>query len=241
MPLVEQLIELAVGDLVRAKIGNPLVHHPIVMGHMLEIAAAEPPDAIPFHRAAALALLHDISAVPKITTQMVAEMRLEDPERADALELARHQHRILHMREGSAMAHRILLECNRHFGRSVFVADDIEAVCEAIRIHDNPTLDIPIPREDWFATAFREADRLWMVTPEGIQVDLVRNDRDPSDPAACLEQLHKNVARFKKERSLYPDEDTEGPFFDDETFFRTDGGGRLFNRLLGEAQELWKT
>ena len=240
LPTVDHLLEIIYRDLQAAEIGNPLEHHPIVMGHMLEIATGEVTLNLSLLRAAALSLLHDISAVPKITTQMVAELRDEDPSKADALELTRQQNRILHMREGSAMTHRRLLELNNSFGQIIFDADDIDAVCEAIRIHDNPSLGIPIPRSDWLAAAFREADRLWMVTPEGIRADLVRKQKDADDCQACLHQLESNVQRFRDERDLYRSiESTEGPFCDNKTFFRTRTGHAISQRLVKDGRRRW--
>jgi len=232
------LFKMIYADLQSAVIGNPIEHHPVVLGHMMEIAKEEKSPYIPFRRAAALALLHDVSPVEKITTQMVADFRKKSPEKADALELKRQQNRILHMREGCAIAHRRMLQLNESTGRVVFDAGDIDAVCEVIRIHDNPSLDIPIPRTNWLAVAFREADRLWMITEEGILADLRRKGKDLNDPALYLAQLNSNVERFKDERSLYrPIESTEGPFCDDETFFRTKGGYKIFLRLLKEGGE----
>lgn len=238
-PILHGLLEVAFEDLKRAEVANPMEHHLIVLGHMMAIARAESFSAADIKRAAALALLHDISAVPKITTQMVEEARRRDPAEANALELRRQQNRILHMREGSAMAHRALLDLNERLGGVVFDAQDIDVVCELIRIHDGPSLNVPIPRRNWMAVAFREADRLWMLTPEGIRVDLVRKNKNPDDPRLCREQLEKNVRRFREERCLYhASEPTEGPFCDDETFFRTRKGHAIFRRLykLGKLQ-----
>jgi len=237
-PMVWTLFEIIYPDLLGAVEGNPLEHHPIVLGHMMEIFKE---DLFPYasvEAAAALALLHDISPVEKITTQMVAAARKEDTARGDALELRRRQNRVLHMREGSSMAHRRLLEMNQRWGGIAFDGETIDVVCEAIRIHDNPSLNIPIPRANWLSVAFREADRLWMITHEGICADLARKKRDISDPDAYRRQLDANIDRFREERSLYrPLEPTEGPFCDDQTFFRTRTGCTICNRLSGEGKK----
>ena len=136
--------------------------------------------------------MHDIAPVDKITKQMIEKARARNPQEAEGLELCRQQNRILHMREGSAMAHRKMLELNDALGRVILDGDDIGAICEVIRIHDNPSLDIILQRRDWLAVAFREADRLWMVTDEGIRADLERKDMLPT-PDVCLSQLESNV------------------------------------------------
>ena len=228
-----ELLALIYEDLRKATIGNPIEHHFKVLDHMVEITVQERRSAPIVARGAALSLLHDVSAVEKITKEMVVDARERSEEEAEALELRRKQNRILHMREGSATAHRMLLDLNEALGRIVFDAEDIDEICEVIRIHDNPSLDIPIARDNWLAMAFREADRLWMVTEEGICADLLRKNK-PVEDAACLKQLDHNVTRFKDERALYKSPDEK--FVDAETFFRTQSGHAIFVRLRNQAE-----
>jgi len=231
--VLTQLLTIIYRGLRKATIGNPMEHHFKVLEHMVEIAVQEGRSARTITRGAALSLLHDVSAVEKITKEMVANAGKKSQQEAEALDLRRKQNRILHMREGSAIAHRALLDLNEASGRIVFDADDIDAICEVIRIHDNPSLDIPIPRENWLAMAFREADRLWMVTEEGICADLFRKNKSVDD-AACLEQLDHNISRFRDERVLYTSSDDK--FVDDETFFRTCSGHAIFIRLRDQVE-----
>ena len=238
VPIVQSVFQMVFADLQAATIGNPIEHHLVVLRNMMEIAKAQGYSRVELKRAAALAILHDISAVEKITTQQVEELRKTHPGRAQAQELRRQQNRVLHMIEGSAMAHRRLLQLNDCLGKVAFGAEDIRAICDVIRIHDIPSLDLPIPRENELAVAFREADRLWMVHPLGIRTDLRRKARDPDDCQACLKQLEDNIERFRQERMLYRGmEANEGPFCDEETFFRTSGGHKLFARLYTEGKE----
>jgi hypothetical protein len=231
LTVLNELVGLIYVDLRRAIVGNPLEHHFIVLGHMMEITAEEESSQIPVKRAAVLSLLHDIAPVDKITKHMIEKARERSLEEAEALEMCRQQNRVLHMREGSSMGQRKMLELNESLGRSILSADDMEAICEAIGIHDNPSLDMIIKRANWLAVAFREADRLWMVTDEGIRADLERKGILVT-PDACLRQLESNVSRFKEERLLYRDvEAAEGPFHDAETFFRTKTGFNIFRRL----------
>jgi hypothetical protein len=233
LSVLTQLLAIIYKNLRKATIGNPMEHHFKVLEHMVEITVREGHSARIIARGAALSLLHDVSAVEKITKEMVANAGKKSQQEAQALDLRRKQNRILHMREGSAIAHRALLDLNEASGKIVFDADDIDAICEVIRIHDNPSLDIPIPRENWLAMAFREADRLWMVTEEGICADLFRKNKSVDD-AACLEQLDHNVSRFRDERGLYISSDDK--FVDDETFFRTGSGHAIFIRLRDQVE-----
>jgi len=242
LPMLGQLLAITYVDLRKAVVGNPIEHHPIVLSHMMEISMQEDLLRINVKRAAALSLLHDISSVEKITKQMIKEARKVSAARADTLELRRQQNRILHMREGSAIAHRRLLELNESLEGIAFDAEDIDTICEVIRIHDNPSLDIPIHRENWLAVAFREADRLWMLTEEGIRADLERGEeKNVNDDAACGEQLEFNMRRFREERALYRSvESTEGPFCDNETFFRTQAGHAIYRRLYQEGKKRYR-
>lgn len=258
--IAEELFSRIYDDLNKAIVGNPIEHHPIALAHMLKIATRIKSPYLVLAEAAALALLHDISAVPKITKQMVTAA---GPGKGDALELERQENRILHMREGSAVAHRYLLALNKSLGRIVFDSKAIDRVCEAIRIHDNPSLDIPIHRSNWLAVAFREADRLWMITHLGILADLARkcsavkdadeiafpeqfctayaalirdNENTIAQPDKYRDQLEDNIKRFCEERELYrPLEPTEGPFCDESTFFRTAEGHAIYRSLCDTA------
>ncbi len=268
---LEPLFGSILPDLEHAILGNPIEHHPIVLRHMLQIAASVKSPYLPVDVAAALALLHDIAAVPKITKQMVDDAKKDDPENAAILELERQENRVLHMRLGGAMAQRHLLALNKSQGRIVFDSRAIDNICEVIRVHDNPSLDIPINRSNWLAVAFREADRLWMVTHKGILADLARKDDnvrkadedtfagqfravyatliernergiDEQDRDKYEKQLQDNIKRFFEERELYrPFEPTEGPFCDDVTFFRTAKGHTIYRDLCGAAYDRLNT
>jgi hypothetical protein len=166
--ILERLVMLVFADWIEAEAGNPVDHHLCVLHHMMLIAAAEEYPDSELLRAAAIALLHDLAPIEKITKTMVKELLTLNPEAGAALEVRRISSRTLHMREGSARAQRRLLQLNHSLGRVVFSATDIETICEVIRIHDNPSIGIPIPGSDKLAVAFREADRLWMVTMRGL-------------------------------------------------------------------------
>lgn len=240
LQLLEPLAALSFPDLLKATAGNPLSHHPTVLGHMTEIAAESSFAEADVRRGAAVSLLHDISAVPKITKHMVDRLRVSDTEAAAALELRRREARLLHMREGSALAHRRLLDVNEWLGRVAYDASDITEICELIRIHDSPSIDLPIARRNWLAVSFREADRLWMLTEEGLKVDLERAGKSVEDAGNWIEQAEHNVQRFRDERSLYRAmEPAEGPFCDADTFFRNPAGHAIYLRLYARARDAY--
>lgn len=229
-PLLSSLFEICFDNIekVEAMNINPIEHHLTVLQHMMEIAISENYTTVEIKRAAALSLLHDISAVEKITKERVNEAYERSQAEGDELELRRQQNRILHMREGSAIAHKQLLELNKELKRVVFDAKDVEIICEGVRIHDNPSIDIPIPKSNRMMVAFREADRLWMLSPLGIKADLQRNHIKNPNAKQRQKQINHNYSRFKDERNLY--EPGDGPFIDSETFIRTKKGGEICKR-----------
>jgi predicted NBD/HSP70 family sugar kinase len=234
LPALRRLLMLVYRDYHAARAGNPPDHHLFVLRHIMIIAAGERFSDAELWRVAAIAMLHDVSNVEKITKGMVAELRQIDPNAAAALEVRRKSNRTLHMREGSSKAQRMLLELNESLGEAVSSAEDIEAICDVIRIHDNPSLDIPIPGSNRLAVAFREADRLWMVTIRGVRCDVIRKGKNPEDRELFHNQIDENLTRYREERLFYSD--SEGPFTVEGMFFRTATGGRLLRDLLNEIE-----
>ena len=243
LAVLRRLLMLVFADYVEAEAGNPVDHHLFVLRHMVSIACFEKYSDTELLRAAAIAMLHDVAPVEKIPRGRVAELTIRDPKAGEALEVRRKSNRTLHMREGSAMAQKRLLQLNHSFSEVVFSEEDIEVICEVIRIHDNPSIDIPIPTTMAglssrmaqiykLAAAFREADRLWMITIRGVYVDIEREAKSLEDPELFRKQLEANLERFRDERKLYSESD--GPFQDEEMFFRTAGGYTLLQNLLSE-------
>jgi len=231
-PIVWALFQMVYKDLEKAIVCNPVEHHLIVLKHMMEIVKGEMSPYIVVEQAAALALLHDIAPVKKITTQMVDQTRHRSTAMGEVFELKRQENRMLHMQEGCVIANLRMIELNERMRKIVFDAQSIQSICEVIRIHDNPSINISIPKTNWLAVAFREADRLWMITPEGIYADLSRQQKS-NNMEAYRKQLDANLERFREERLLYRSiESIEGPFCDDATFFRTKTGYSLYRRLL---------
>jgi len=227
------LFQLSFEDLKLAEIGNPLEHHIIVLKHMIEIAQTE---GLNILNAGAIALLHDIAPVEKIRKADVATGNQNGTD--EMLEQKRRQHRILHMREGSAIAHRKLLTLNEFFWQIVYKEEDINEVCEVIRIHDNPSIGIPIAKENLMAVSFREADRLWMLSDKGFAYDIYRDKKNLRGEGDSKElasnRLQHVLKRYQEERRLYPTDDIS--FQDQSVFFRTKSGYTIFKAYLRERK-----
>jgi hypothetical protein len=228
------LFTLSFDDLKSAEIGNPIEHQVIVLQHMMEIAQDENLNILV---AGAIALLHDIAPVEKIRTADVA-LEVDDSQK-NVLEQKRKQNRILHMREGSEIAYRKLLLVNEYLGSGAFRDEDIDQVCEVIRIHDNPSINIPIPKENIMAVAFREADRLWMLSEVGffhdIQRDASKTGKQGEINQLAAYRLNHVLERYREERKLYSSE--QGPFQDNDLFFRTKAGYRIYCRYLEDRRK----
>ncbi|NUQ64018.1 MAG: HD domain-containing protein [Pirellulales bacterium] len=208
---------------------NPIEHHLVVLKHAMEIAVSCGFDEDALKRAAAIAMLHDIAPVRKVTSQAVAEsQRIHGDVAAASLEELRRSLRIRHMEQGAEQARTQLLRFNRSSSEEYFNSADIDAICGVIAIHDNPSVGIPIPSGDLLAVVQREADRLWMVTLAGVETDLRRAGKDPANPVLRKEQVQWNIDDFRKERKVY--NESAERFCDAETFFRTKAGWEIYKK-----------
>jgi hypothetical protein len=228
---------------------NPVEHHLCVLENMMLIAGQAPTDPllgprnpgaqpISMKRAATLSLLHDVAPVGKISKRQIREIEENAQAEMDAsiknmllqkaamLKVRQSEFRTLHMRKGSALAQERMLQLNQLFEEVVFGEQDIEAICETIRVHDNPSLDRGIDRGNWLAVCFREADRLWMMTREGILADLSREGK-PVTESAIRERAQQNGGRHREEGDrCYPGD----PSCIKGTFYRTAPGYGVYER-----------
>lgn len=223
-PVLYDLFEsvLTRNELLNEDIDNPVTHHTTVLKHMMEIAKGEGLEILP---AAAIALLHDNWPAKKITREMRDAAKTETEK--DLLEALNLEYRSEHMKCGSKNAAKRLRELNEKRHEVVFSEEEIYSICGIIAIHDDPSIDKPIVRDNRMAVAFREADRLWMQAPAGVRADLARKKKNSPTPQDCLTQANNNLTSFRKERSLYPVGET---FQDQDTFFRTETGFTIFKR-----------
>ncbi len=228
------LFLLSFDDLKAAELGNPLIHHLVVLQHVITIAQAEYLNLL---QAGAIAILHDIAPVEKIRK---ADLKIDNSEKdKKSFEAKRWQHRVLHMREGSALARKKIILLNKYLGKNLYTDKDIEIICNVISIHDNPSIDIPITRDNRMAVAFREADRLWMLSEEGFNCDLQRDmekiSKVSDNEALASNRLKHIIKRFQEERELYDSNDES--FQNDRLFFRTKSGYQIYLNYLQERKK----
>lgn len=215
-----------------------------------------------YKKAAILALLHDIGngfvdpSLKKLKSSDITDRRNElvrqgktkkqiDQEINPLIRQA-SKYREAHMKEGAKIADKLLRKANA--SHNILKPTEIAEIVKLIRLHDNPSIveyysdskrpytkGKLIPLRNHLAYILREADRLWMVSKEGLEKDLfddLRKDKQP-DPFA---KLRHNVKRFKDEYQLYTKAngitayDLKG--FQHETLFRTKGGFALCKQYV---------
>ena len=194
------------------------------------------------------------------------------------------QSRKSHMKLGSEIARSVLIGYNDWTGKPFFDPQkDIPEICRLIAIHDDPSIceyermslqwlknhatasgpsKKPDPRQwlikkdDFLMKCLREADRVWMVSPDGVAVDLerdsakaqeaVRNAKQPiqkasADPAG---RINGNVQRHREEMQLYKQEFGRVKLaaygFKNGFLYRTTTGYAIFRRLIAEVQALYQ-
>jgi len=171
-----------------------------------------------------------------------------DPMEKEATRGAAIQSRKAHMLMGAPLSWEILREFDQqHY---IFSRLDIRRIQELIRRHDDPTVEeltgtnsgewLFLP-EERLLRLHREADRLWMLTPEGLEVDLVRDEKKTGqrDP---LERLQGNIKRHHDEGKLYRQAfGGEAGILNlrGNTFYSTDTTHALYNRFIEESAHFY--
>ena len=242
-----RLFVMILPDLIDSHQISP-IHHPAHVADALSriLVGERAPDSdwLPVLTAA---LLHDCAfgrvARPgekKISKSSILKETGEERERV--IEKGIRQ-RLDHMQVGAEVAARVLRGFNGWFG-ATFSGPCINEVCRLIQIHDHPSIQeyeslrqSPSGRvwlfnpDDRLIKFFREADRLWMLTRDGIDEDLERAAAEKTD-ANRRARLTQNRERHREEMLQYIGafgpgaEDTYG--FIGKTLYRTSTGFRLF-------------
>lgn len=204
----------------------------------------------------ALALLHDTGrAKDKVTTGDIEEEIKAGKSEEEIRDCVRQaiEFRTEHMENGKALARKLL---NGNLVRDCIEPDQVDEVCATIGIHDYPTIAFILDEygkyvkgnaEDYLfsspehdrAIAFREKDRLWMVSKEGLEKDSISNILKGKDkPSRSLQaQLLHNVKRFRQERDVYVKYQGDSGDFWEDTFFKNKGSVCLFKKFLRQWSE----
>ncbi|MFC1635543.1 hypothetical protein ACFL5Z_11935 [Planctomycetota bacterium] len=271
--ILNQLSEMAFPLFVAGMSGNPVHHNFQTVENIIDILSYDDTSNYPLYKKAAiLALLHDVGNgvvnpnLKKIKSSDIKDRREElekqkknkeeIEEEINALSAQAEEYRDAHMKEGANIARTILAVLNQ--SKTIVSKDDIEDIVFCIEKHDKPSIaelrqeiNRPydrshlIPLENDLACLLREADRLWMVSKEGLEKDLFDDLRKGNKPDPCGKLWH-NVNRFKEEYKLYTEAagitEAEKRKFKNESLFRTEGGFKVCKRQVRQRlQDFFET
>jgi len=172
-----------------------------------------------------------------------------------------------HMIAGSRIANELLLDPKfEKFFSKEKGENDIEAIRHLIEIHDNASIqEYEMLREEWYKKIglvgeferklwlydvndelmkyLREADRLWMVTEDGIEVDLDRDSKDPTK-VDIIKRIKGNIERHKEEVGLHvkvlKEDEVKQYGFYDGYLYRTATGYRIFRESIARLEDIIK-
>lgn len=226
---------------------NPIHHTPQVVEFLVRILLAETdmePDTL--KRAIVTAVFHDSGNAYEPKSEK--KIRKKDVDADPSLREPGIEQRRRHMRNSVSLLEGFMsLQIE-----PTFTPDEISEVKWIIGHHDDPTIAELLGGKESAAYLFgpaleprvrlavihREADRLWMLSKEGIVTDLKRKKKPWYPPA----QITHNVIRHWEERKLYeealPDKIEEIGFDAFSAFYRTKGGKRLFAKLQEDTRRI---
>jgi hypothetical protein len=164
--------------------------------------------------------------------------------------------RLEHMEKGPTLVREVTKQSVKE---RILQGEDVDLICRAVEVHDYPTIeelmktcrssgvdtehapgvfllhfdDTPF---GLLTTFLREADRLYMVTDQGVVKDL--GDKSlPVTEENVKKKRKSNAGRHREEFALY-DDVGRGEGFISGTLYRTQTGYRLFRYWEGESN-LW--
>jgi len=232
--------------LVQGRHKNPVHHTPWVVRSMVEITRDQTLTRSQWRLGLLAAVFHDAGNAfePRGQGKITAEHVRQDPTLLEAAIKQRERH----MRNGA-----LLVELfSGAKGAPRLNAKDIRNLKHLVEHHDDPTIAQLLldakrlgkgnrqqqlrrylfgPGQGRLAVMLREADRLWMLTPDGIVADLRRKEQKRK-PWHAQSQITHNVIRHWEERQLYEDAEMRQVsglrFGADSAFYRTKNGQQLF-------------
>lgn len=235
---------------------NPIHHTPYVAEFLVQILLEEPDiEERSLKQGIVAAMFHDSGNAfePKSEKKIMKEDIDENP----SLRMLAIEQRARHMKNGALLAERFM----RAQDSPMFTEEDISVVTWIIKHHDDPTIADLVDQKERetylfgpesehrcrLAAIHREADRLWMLSVDGLVTDMKRKAEKgkPWDPQA---QITWNTIRHLEERAFYEEafatKIKEFNFEPFSAFYRTKGGKRLFKVLQQKAREFssekWK-
>lgn len=246
--------------LVQGRHKNPVHHTPWVVRSMVEIMRGESLPSKQCRLGLLAAVFHDAGNAFEPSGQ--GKITAEHVRQGSTLLGPAIEQRKRHMRNGA-----VLVELfSRAKGAPRLSPKDRRSLKCLVEHHDDPTIAQLLLdakqlgkgnrqqqlRRHLFgpgkrlAAMLREADRLWMLTPDGIVADL-RRKQQKEKPWDAQSQITHNVIRHWEERQLYEDahmlQGRGFRFQADSAFYRTKNGRLLFLKyqkiLRAQGRRKW--
>lgn len=164
--------------------------------------------------------------------------------------------RLEHMDKGP----QLIREITKQFvDKGILREEDLHFICRAVSIHDYPSIEMSLKeireigieveyaKGDFLLpfdnspfgrliTFLREADRLFMVSEQGIIKDLIDSEKEQT-PANKLEKLRSNKQRHIDEYKLYIEANKDDGEFKEKTLYRTVTGYSIFAERVKEVEK----
>lgn len=270
--ILEHLFNMSLLHFIEGREKNPVHHMAYVVNFMSEIMLAKDASEKELKRGVVAALLHDIG-LARVEEGKIRKSDIESAplEKRPAVIDEAIRSRQAHMLQGAKTAKELLNAYNAWFGET-FSDADIQEITRLIEIHDNPSIveyellrglsegQIKFHGKKWLFEKddklmmyLREADRLWMLSKDGIEVDLERDSEkaqkrlhekggDPTpanvDPKA---RVISNIKRHREEAELYSkllgEEIAEDYEFKDGFLYRTNISREICRQLVDRLKE----
>lgn len=262
--MISYFFYAALPEFIDGRKGNPIHHNVQVLENMLLIVLAEKPAGFEFlKQSVVLALLHDVgnsrTSGVKVKSSTLKELKKDVKKAKDDAEkkagedklqktfIDAENYRRSHMMAGAEMVRALILDYHNYVGNAIFKAEAINAICDVVKGHDNPSmasyqkeilgkimdLTLLFDPANELALYLREADRVWMVSPEGVEKDLMDEVEKAGSPA---EKLAYNTDAHRSEYILYKENVSETRLaaygFKDGTLYCTKRGYSLYRDLI---------
>lgn len=263
--MMTRILTMSLPLFVEASEKTPVHHTACVVKMMARILLGEDASPAEIRRGVVAALLHDVGLARVAAEKMrKADILAAAPDRREAVIERAIAARRAHMVHGAWMAETVLTAFNGWFGEGLS-PEDVAEVCRLVALHDNPSVQEYeemrghragatwlLSLDDRLAMFLREADRLWMLTEEGIAADLELDlqkeqkalaaaGRDPQDARPDREaRIAANIARHREEAALYERALGGGAAaygFINGTLYRTRTGYALFESLIPQRAQ----
>ncbi|MFH2034402.1 MAG: HD domain-containing protein [Candidatus Margulisiibacteriota bacterium] len=189
---------------------NPVHHSLVVLENAVRIGLGDDLTDSDLKVLCVSAFIHDIGCCASVRDRVLpAHIKAEKDENKRAQMITEGiLFRREHMEKGEKIAGNLL---NSGSISSHFTKPEKGRIKMLVATHDNPGIEnyMQVPSGQWLffsqerlALLLRAADRLWMLTPEGLEADLERDKRKGKlvDPRSHLQH---NINEHRKEREAY--------------------------------------